>query len=241
MPKVDGFFYIERGRDERGTVLFIHGAGGSHQNWVLQVRNVPEGYRFIAVDLPGHGKSEGPFYNSAEKYAEEILKFVEVLGVDGLKAMVGHSLGGCIGVWTYLKCLKVGSLVLVSSALKLWGAEKVSKPPDRYHICDSLFFDWKLRVQCKKGSVGLFNTDFEVLKADMEAASGCDLRKFANKINIPVLLVYGYYDRMLPSWAVEETFLLLRDRATKVGLESAHMPMIEKYEEFNITLKEFLR
>jgi pimeloyl-ACP methyl ester carboxylesterase len=238
MAKVDKFYFVENGEGEK-KVLFIHGAGGSHQNWILQIKNPPKGFTYIALDLPGHGKSEGSYREKVEDYAEDIIEFVEKRGIEPF-AMVGHSLGGCIAISAYLKGLKVKGLVLVSSALKLWGARAFNTPPDRYRICDSLFYDWRLRAQCKSGNIGLFNQDFEVLRADMKAAENCDLRGFADKINVPVLIVYGFFDRMLPAWAIDETYYLLKGRSRKVGLEAAHMPMVERAEEFNLILSDFV-
>src|SRR5690349_18403131 len=42
-------------------VLFVHGLGGTWQNWLEQLTVFAEaGYRAIAVDLPGFGHSELP-------------------------------------------------------------------------------------------------------------------------------------------------------------------------------------
>ncbi len=239
MPKLGKFFYVEKGEGEKGEVVFIHGAGGNHQSWAYQIKEPAEGFRFIVLDLPGHGRSEGETYNSAEGYANEVVEFIEERKLNNIVSLVGHSLGGCIAVWMYLKGITARSLVLVSSGLKLWGARKLSRPIDKNSACDNLFFDWKLRVQCKKGNIGLFNQEFEDLNKDLEAAQNCDLRKFADKIDVPVLLIYGYYDRMFPRWAVEETYYLLKN-ARMIGVESSHMPMIERPKEFNRYLAEFL-
>ena len=238
MAKLEKFYFIENGEGER-KVIFIHGAGGSHQNWILQLKNPPKGFTYIAFDLPGHGKSEGIYKESVEAYADDVIEFIERKGIKPF-ALVGHSMGGCIAVSAYLKGIECKGLVLVSSSLKLWGAETFKNPPDRNRICDLLFYDWRLRVQCKNGNVGLFNQDFEVLRADLNASEKCDLRNSADKINVPVLLIYGFFDRMLPSWAIEETFYLLKGRARKVGLEAAHMPMVERAEDFNLILSDFL-
>ena len=42
-------------------VVFVHGAGFDHSVWVMQARYFArKGYNVVAVDLPGHGRSEGP-------------------------------------------------------------------------------------------------------------------------------------------------------------------------------------
>src|SRR5215210_4241968 len=46
---------------EGPPVLFVHGLGGSWQNWLENIPAVAQaGYRAIAVDLPGFGESEMP-------------------------------------------------------------------------------------------------------------------------------------------------------------------------------------
>jgi len=43
------------------TVVFIHGAEHDHSVWALQSRYLAHhGRAVLAVDLPGHGRSEGP-------------------------------------------------------------------------------------------------------------------------------------------------------------------------------------
>jgi Predicted hydrolases or acyltransferases (alpha/beta hydrolase superfamily) len=81
MAKVDKFYFVENGEGEK-KVLFIHGAGGSHQNWILQIKNPPKGFTYIALDLPGHGKSEGSYREKVEDYAEDIIEFVEKRGIE---------------------------------------------------------------------------------------------------------------------------------------------------------------
>ena len=46
---------------KKPLIVFVHGSGLSHITWVLQTRYFAfHGYSVLAVDLPGHGYSEGP-------------------------------------------------------------------------------------------------------------------------------------------------------------------------------------
>ena len=48
-------------------IVFIHGAGFDHTVWVLPARYFArKGYRVIALDLPGHGRIEGPALSSVD-------------------------------------------------------------------------------------------------------------------------------------------------------------------------------
>ena len=55
---------------EQRTVLFIHGAANDHSVWALQSRYFAyHGFNVLAVDLPGHGKSDGPALATIEELA----------------------------------------------------------------------------------------------------------------------------------------------------------------------------
>ena len=64
--RVDGkaVFAATGGRDfaaDRPVVVMIHGAGMDHVVWALQARSLAfRGRSVLALDLPGHGRSEGP-------------------------------------------------------------------------------------------------------------------------------------------------------------------------------------
>lgn len=58
MPKVKvnglEMFYIENGRGE--PLVLIHGLGGDHKEWIMQVPVFSRKFRVIALDLRGHGE-----------------------------------------------------------------------------------------------------------------------------------------------------------------------------------------
>ncbi len=78
------------------TVTFVHGAGMDHTVWVMPARYFARhGYRVLAVDLPGHGRSEGAPLTSIESMAQWLGDVLDVLGVDST-AIVGHSMGSLV-------------------------------------------------------------------------------------------------------------------------------------------------
>jgi pimeloyl-ACP methyl ester carboxylesterase len=80
------------------TLVFIHGAQNDHSVWALQSRYMAHhGANVLAVDLPGHGRSEGPALASVEALAAWLLAVLDAAGVE--KAMlVGHSMGSLIAL-----------------------------------------------------------------------------------------------------------------------------------------------
>lgn len=75
------------------VVLLIHGAGNDSTVWQLQTRYLAHrGFRSVAVDLPGHGRSDGEALTSIEAMADWISRFVAVAGFGSVN-VVGHSMG----------------------------------------------------------------------------------------------------------------------------------------------------
>src|SRR4051812_28405493 len=103
---------------EGPPVLFVHGLGGSWQNWLENIPAVAEaGHRAIAVDLPGFRAAEMPADKiSISGYGRWIADVLEQMGT-GPVALVGNSMGGFIGAEAAIKFPQlVERLVLVSAA-----------------------------------------------------------------------------------------------------------------------------
>lgn len=85
----------------RGTdpvVLLIHGAGMDSTVWQLQTRYLAHrGFRAVAVDLPGHGKSNGTALGDVASMAGWIARFIDAVGL-GAVHVVGHSMGSFIAL-----------------------------------------------------------------------------------------------------------------------------------------------
>ena len=80
------------------VVVLIHGAGMDGTVWQLQTRYLAHrGVRAIAVDLPGHGRSDGAALTTVEEMADWVARFMTAAGF-GAAHMVGHSMGSFIAL-----------------------------------------------------------------------------------------------------------------------------------------------
>ncbi len=80
------------------TVIFCHGAQCDHSVWILQSRYLAHhGYGVLALDLPGHGRSEGPALASVGEIADWLAGVQDAACVKQA-AIVGHSMGSLIAI-----------------------------------------------------------------------------------------------------------------------------------------------
>jgi pimeloyl-ACP methyl ester carboxylesterase len=99
------------------TVVFIHGVVNDHSVWVLQSRYLANhGYNVLAVDLPGHCKSQGEAPATVEEAAGFIAALLDAAGLQRV-ALVGHSWGSLIALQAAAKLKqRITHLVLVGTA-----------------------------------------------------------------------------------------------------------------------------
>jgi pimeloyl-ACP methyl ester carboxylesterase len=82
----------------RPTILFVHGAGMDHSIWPLQARHFAyRGWNALALDLPGHGRSDGGLRPSIPALADWLAELIRALRVPAAH-LVGHSMGALIGL-----------------------------------------------------------------------------------------------------------------------------------------------
>lgn len=80
------------------TVVFLHGVLNDHSCWILQSRFLAHhGFNVMAVDLPGHARSQGEPPASVEDAAEFVHALLDAAQVPQA-ALVGHSWGSLIAL-----------------------------------------------------------------------------------------------------------------------------------------------
>ena len=88
-------FLADQGRrfePGKPTSLWLHGAGMDHSVWPLQARHFAyRGWNALALDLPGHGRSEGDLLTSIEAMADWLARLIDALGI-ARASLVGHSM-----------------------------------------------------------------------------------------------------------------------------------------------------
>ena len=83
---------------KKPLIIFVHGSGLTHMTWVLQTRYFAfHGYNALAVDLPGHGLSNGESLKSIEEMSDWVSDVIDAVGHKEA-SLVGHSQGCLVTV-----------------------------------------------------------------------------------------------------------------------------------------------
>lgn len=223
---------------EKPTVLMVHGAIDDHSVWALQSRFVAHhGCNVLAVDLPGHGRSEGPALPSVEALADWVLAMADALDLRQC-LLVGHSMGSLIALEAAARLgQRAMGLVMVGTAypMKVSAALLETALTDPMKAIDMVnaFSHASLgakpsapapgfwlrggaralnrrtqRRYAEAGHGNLFHHDFGVCDRYAGAPHA------AERVRCPVAFVVGDRDQMTPAAATATLASLLRPTVT---------------------------
>ena len=126
--KTGSLSVVEAGLGE--PVVALHGLGGTKASFLPTLAALaPEGYRVIAVDLPGFGESDKPIRApyDAPWFGRRVVDLLDALKLDRAH-LVGNSMGGRIALETGLNARdRVGGVVLLCPAVA-WLRERPWAP-----------------------------------------------------------------------------------------------------------------
>jgi pimeloyl-ACP methyl ester carboxylesterase len=198
------FYARARGQTpDAPTLVLIHGAGGSHLHWPAELRRLP-GATVYALDLPGHGRSDGPGCEAIAGYVTALIGFLDATGT-GRAVLAGHSMGGAIAQTAALTHPeRVAGLVLVGTGGRLRVAPAILKGilGDFEGTVDLITrFAWAEGAPeelVRLGRQAMAETAPQVLHGDFAACDAFDVMEQLGEINAPTLVVAGTADRLTP-------------------------------------------
>ena len=81
------------------TIVFLHGFAESREVWTEFTRALPDGYRLLAPNLPGHGTNLAPVPDfSMEAQARSVIDYLDKKGCPEPALFVCHSMGGYVAL-----------------------------------------------------------------------------------------------------------------------------------------------
>jgi pimeloyl-ACP methyl ester carboxylesterase len=252
-------FATTGGRDfdpDRPAVIFIHGASFDRTVWKLQTRYFAwHGYSVLALDLPGHGRSEGPLLTTIEEMADWIAAVEDAVGIDSA-ALVGHSLGALVALEAAARHPeRVRALALLGCAFPMRvNDELLSSAKANEHLAMDLTNSWGLGRTAQKGVHRvpgvwimrgglriLEQSDEDVLFTDMNACNQySDGEASAAKVSCPTRFILGTGDIMTPLKAARKFVGNFPDAEIVEIAGAGHMMMDQAPDETLDALRGFV-
>jgi non-heme chloroperoxidase len=251
------------------VVMFSHGWPLNADTWEDQLFTIASaGYRVVAHDRRGHGRSSQPWTgNDMDTYADDLAALIEALDLRGV-TLIGHSTGGGEvtryigrhGTSRVAKVVLVSAIppVMIMSASNPGGLPKSAfdKLRDGVATDRSQFYKdlaipfYGANRPGAKVSEGVLDTFWShCMMAGIKGAYDCveqfsesefheDLKKF----DVPTLIIHGDDDQIVPiDAAAHATAAILKDAQLKVYPGAPHGLPVTHREQFNNDLLAFLR
>ena len=238
---------IDKNKD---TIVLLHGSGLSHIVWSLIEQYLSkQNYNILAIDLPGHGNSEGRSLESIEEISDWLEKVFNELNIFKI-TIIGHS-QGCLEALEY--CYKyhnrVKSLVFVAGSYRMpVNQDLIDLAADGDDQAVKLMMKWSYEDAKKfiggnpvKKIINSPRDIREILAIDLVACNNYKNGSEALKsINCPTLFIFGELDKMISLEKGKKFAELIPNSKTHIIKSCGHMIMFEKAFEMREKISEFL-
>jgi non-heme chloroperoxidase len=260
-------FYKDWGSGK--PVVFSHGWPLDADAWDAQMLFlVDKGYRVIAHDRRGHGRSDQPSQgNDMDTYADDLAAVIEALDLKGA-TLVGHSTGGGEvaryigrhGTSRVSKAVLIGAVppIMVKTAsnpqglpLSVFDGIRAGVAANRSQFYKDLampFYGFN-RPNAKvsqgtidefwrEGMLGSIKAHYECIKQFSEVDYTADLKK----IDVPTLILHGDADQIVPiDDAARKTVEIVKHATLKVYPGAPHGMCATEADKVNADLLAFLQ
>jgi pimeloyl-ACP methyl ester carboxylesterase len=253
-------------RGDRPVIVFIHGWGGSSRYWRSTAMALSEQFDCLIYDLKGFGKStltETETEFTLSNYADELAELLQHLKIEHCH-LISHSMGSSIGALFLDKYPQMVDRAILTCAgvfeyderafkiFSFFGRFVVQVRPrwltqlpgmDRIVMQRFLHRDIPQRDRQEFLEDYLQATDAAALGTVYDVvneANAIALPKAFKGFLMPVLMISGEYDRIIPV-ALAKPAAALNDRVNlKVMPDVGHFPMLEDGTTFVKMIQDFL-
>ena len=199
--------------DAANTLIFVHGAGFDHTIWVMPARYFARhGWRVVALDLPGHGRSQGQALTSIAQMADWLAQVIDAVSPNQQASVVGHSMGSLVAMSLAARhANKVQKLALLGTSAPMPVADVLLNAAlDNDQAAIDMTNTWSHSARGSLGSSqnpGVSNLHIGerllqqagagVFHTDLAACNGFTVDGLA-EVKQPTLVIIGDEDKMTP-------------------------------------------
>jgi 3-oxoadipate enol-lactonase len=249
--------YSDLGPDDAPIIIFIHGFPLNKTMWNEQVDALKDNFRVIAYDIRGHGESDAgndPF--SIDLFVTDLIRFMDTLKISKA-SLCGLSMGGYIALKAVESYSERFESIVLSDTTCLAdlpeAKEKRMKSIENiinngvYKYADgslnNLFAPESLlskpdeMLSVKKMIIN--TSELSLCSTLLALASREETCTNLSKINIPVLILVGEKDKIIPQSAAKFMQKKIKNSSLKVIESAGHLSNLENPKVFNDYLKDF--
>jgi 4,5:9,10-diseco-3-hydroxy-5,9,17-trioxoandrosta-1(10),2-diene-4-oate hydrolase len=252
--------YLEAGRG--APVVLLHGLGGDGSRWAPNIDPLAKDFHVFALDQIGFGESDKPLANyHTGMLAEFLVGFLKAVGVQKA-SLVGNSMGAGVALYTAAKFPQaVDRIVLADGGGYRSAAGRAAAAPTpealhRRQIQNSvtreetreffriLFHDKSLvtdKMVDDQFAMRL-RSAFTITKIQEagEKGLGSLTEMDVRAVKAPTLIVWGKYDELANPAGADRLEQAIAGSRKVIVDNCGHMPQLEKAEEFNRLIRDFL-
>jgi pimeloyl-ACP methyl ester carboxylesterase len=250
-------YYEEQGTGE--PLICVQGLATDHLAWVLQVPAFAARHRTVVFDNRDVGQSSrlsAPY--SVGDMARDLLALADHLDLDEFH-LLGVSMGGAIAQHAALAAPErirtltlgvtwAGSGAYALEKTRLWGLEVERFSRDEF-IDSLMLLNFSEAFYENPEAVAFIRQTIRdnphpqepaAFRRQADATAGHDLRGLLQELKMPVHVIAGEHDILLPHWKSEELAAEIPGARLTVVPRAPHGMNIERAEEFNNAVLGFI-
>lgn len=242
----EGDFVYDESKGGPTNLLLLHGLFGALSNFNGIVESFSDDYNVIFPNLPIF---DLPLRKvSVSGLVDHIIAFVDYKGYEKVHVL-GNSLGGHVAILYALACPdKIASITLTGSSGLFESAMGTSFPKRgnyeymKQKVEDTFYSPETATKELVDEVFEIVNDRNRAIRiiATAKTAVRHNLGEKLHAIKAPTCLIWGSQDKVTPPFVGEKFNELIENSELHFIDECGHAPMMERPDEFNNILKDFL-
>jgi pimeloyl-ACP methyl ester carboxylesterase len=240
------------------TVLMLHGIGGGHLAFAPQVETLASsGYRAVAWDMPGYGRSAPIEPYTFKGLAQSCITLIESLSCGGV-TLLGHSMGGMVAQEVVARRPElVNKLILCGTSPSFgnsegnWQREFIAQrtaPLDAGKsmaelaemLVPQMVGPGSLPEGVRLATLCMSQVPASTYRRALEALVTFDRRADLKRIQSPTLLVAGELDRNAPPPVMKKMADVIPNSSYLRMRGVGHLQNLEAPDDFDALVLNFL-
>jgi 2-hydroxy-6-oxonona-2,4-dienedioate hydrolase len=249
--------YLEAGKG--APVVLLHGLGGDGSRWTPNIAPLARDFHVFALDQIGFGQSDKPLANyHTGMLAEFLVDFLKAVNVPKA-SLVGNSMGAGVALYTAVHFPKVVDRIVLADgggfraaagaatassadALRRRQLQNSVTREETREFFKILFHDKSLvtdRMVDDQLAMRL-RSAFTITKMQEAGDRGALTEQDVRSVKAPTLVLWGKYDELANPAGADRLERTIPGARKIIIDDCGHMPQLEKAEEFNRLVRDFL-